>query len=40
MIKMRVRQKYQGLSPQELLDKAYELGFNYEKMLIVALRVR
>lgn len=27
---MKVREKYQGLSRQELLDKAYELGCNYE----------
>ena len=26
-----IREKYRGLSRQELLDKAYELGFNYEK---------
>jgi len=31
VIKAKVRQRYQGLSRQELLDKAYELGFNYEK---------
>ena len=31
MIKAKVREKYQGLPRQELLDKAYELGFNYEK---------
>ena len=31
MIKAKVREKYRGLSRQELLDKAYELGFNYEK---------
>ena len=31
MIKAEVREKYRGLSRQELLDKAYELGFNYEK---------
>ena len=31
MIEAKLRQKYQGLSRQELLDKAYELGFNYEK---------
>ena len=31
MTKAKVREKYQGLSPQELLDKAYELGFNFEK---------
>jgi C_GCAxxG_C_C family probable redox protein len=29
MTKAKVREKYQGLSRQELLDKAYELGFNY-----------
>jgi len=28
---MKVREKYRGLSRQELLDKAYELGLNYEK---------
>jgi C_GCAxxG_C_C family probable redox protein len=31
MIKAKVREKYRGLSRQELLDKAYELGFNFEK---------
>ena len=31
MVEVKVRQKYQGLSRQELLDKAYELGFNFEK---------
>ncbi len=31
MIKAKVREKYRGLSCQELLGKAYELGFNYEK---------
>lgn len=31
MVKAKVREKYQGLSRQELLDKAYELGFNFEK---------
>ena len=31
MIKAKVRKEYRGLSRQELLDKAYELGFNYEK---------
>ena len=31
MIKAEVREKYRGLSRQELLDKAYELGFNYEE---------
>ena len=31
MIKMKVTEKYRGLSRQELLDKAYELGFNFEK---------
>ena len=31
MIKAKVREKYRGLSRQELLDKTYELGFNYEK---------
>lgn len=30
MIKAKVRRKYQALSHQELLDKAYELGCNYE----------
>jgi len=30
MIKAKVRRKYQGLSRQELLDKAYELGCSYE----------
>jgi hypothetical protein len=28
---MKVRKKYQGLSRRTLLDKAYELGVNYEK---------
>jgi C_GCAxxG_C_C family probable redox protein len=28
---VKVREEYQGLSQQELLDKAYELGFNYER---------
>jgi len=28
---MKVREEYQGLSQQELLDKAYKLGFNYER---------
>jgi len=31
VIKAKLREKYRGLSPQELADKAYELGFNYEK---------
>ncbi len=31
MIKAEIRQKYRGLSRQELLDKAYELGWNYLK---------
>jgi len=31
MTKAKVREKYRGLSRQELLDKAYELGFNFEK---------
>ncbi|MDD5591226.1 MAG: C-GCAxxG-C-C family protein [Dehalococcoidales bacterium] len=31
MIKAKIKEKYRGLSVQELLDKAYELGFNYEK---------
>ncbi|UCC90582.1 MAG: C_GCAxxG_C_C family protein [Dehalococcoidia bacterium] len=31
MTKVKVREKYRGLSRQELLDKAYELGFNFEK---------
>ena len=30
MTKAKVRDKYRGLSRQELLDKAYELGSNYE----------
>jgi hypothetical protein len=30
MIRAKVRRKYQGLSHQGLLDKAYELGCNYE----------
>ena len=30
MTKAKVREKYRGLSPQELIDKAYELGFNFE----------
>jgi len=29
--KAKVREKYRGLSRQELLDKEYELGFNFEK---------
>jgi C_GCAxxG_C_C family probable redox protein len=31
MVKAKIREKYQGLSRQELLHKAYELGFNYER---------
>ena len=31
MIKTKVRGEYLGLSRQELLDKVYELGANYEK---------
>jgi len=31
MAKVRLMDRYQDLSRQELLDKAYELGFNYEK---------
>jgi len=31
MTKTKVRAKYRGLSRQELIDKAYELGFNFEK---------
>jgi len=30
MTKAKVREKYRGLSRQELIDKAYELGSNYE----------
>ena len=30
-MKANLREKYVGLSGQKLLDKAYELGFNYEK---------
>jgi len=30
MIRAKVRRKYQGLSRQELLGKAYKLGCNYE----------
>ena len=30
MVKAKLRGKYKGLSRQELLDKAYELGFNFE----------
>jgi len=30
MTKAKVREKYRGLSSQELIDKAYELGFNFE----------
>jgi len=31
MVEAKVREKYRGLSRQELLDKAYELGSNYLK---------
>ena len=31
MVKAKVRKEYRGLSRQELLDKAYELGVNYHK---------
>ena len=31
MIKVKVRDKYRGLSPKELTDKVYELGFDIEK---------
>ena len=31
-IKAKVRKKYQGLSHQELMDKTYEQGANYEKI--------
>ena len=31
MTKARIREEHKGLSYQELLEKAYELGFNYEK---------
>lgn len=40
MTKAKVREKYRGLSRQELLDKAYELAFNFEKIIIVAPNVR
>ena len=30
-MKAKIREKYRGLSRQDLLDKAYELGTNYEK---------
>jgi len=30
MFRAKVRAKYQRFSGQELLDKAYELGCNYE----------
>lgn len=30
MTEVKVREKYRGLSRQELLDKAYELGCNFE----------
>ena len=29
MVKAKVREEYRGLSRQELLDKAYELGYNF-----------
>jgi C_GCAxxG_C_C family probable redox protein len=31
VVKAELRKEYQGLSHQELLDTAYDLGFNYEK---------
>ena len=31
MVKAELKKEYQGLSDRELLDKAYELGFTYEK---------
>jgi C_GCAxxG_C_C family probable redox protein len=31
VIKAKLREKYRGLSPQELQDKAYQLGFDFEK---------
>jgi len=31
MVKAKVREKYQGLSRQEVLDKAHALGANYHK---------
>jgi C_GCAxxG_C_C family probable redox protein len=31
MVQAKIRDKYRGLSRQELLDKAYQLGFNFEK---------
>jgi len=31
MIEAKIREKYQGLTRQELIDKAYELGFNFER---------
>jgi len=34
MIKVKVREKYRGLSRQGLLDEAYELGSNFEKYSI------
>lgn len=40
MTKAKVREKYRGLSRQELLDKAYELGFNFEKTVTVVLNLR
>ena len=34
MIKVKIRDKYRGFSHQELLDKAYALGSNFEKYSI------
>ena len=31
MTKVKVREKYRGLTRQEILDKTYELGSNFEK---------
>ena len=31
MIRAKIQKEYKDLSRQELLDRAYELGFNYEK---------
>jgi len=31
VIRANLRKRYQGLSRQELLDRAYELGFDYEQ---------
>jgi hypothetical protein len=31
MVKSKLRNKYKGLSNGGLLNKAYELGFNYEE---------